>query len=457
MKLWAGKLHQALDERANDFNASIHFDQRMWQEDIEGSMAHATMLYEVGILSQADKEAIMGGLEAIREDIASGAYEIDLTAEDIHTAIEGELTRRIGDAGKRLHTARSRNDQVALDLRLLVLRENKDLQEALVGLCQALMAKAENHLDSLMPGYTHLQVAQPVTFAHHLMAYVQMFLRDLDRLKDAYKRANVSPLGSGALATTTHPIDRERVAELLGMGGIMENSMDGVSDRDFVIEFEGDLALVQMHLSRLSEELILWSTQAYRFVTIADAYSTGSSIMPQKKNPDMAELIRGKTGRVYGSLVQMLTTMKGTPLAYNKDMQEDKQGLFDAIDTVKDSVLIMTGMIETLTAHPKAMRQAAARGFINATDVADYLAKKGVPFRDAYRITGDLVALCIEEDTVLDDLPLETYQAACPAFEADIYQAIDLDVALQGRNLPGGPAPEAVKKQIESAKAKLKA
>lgn len=456
MKLWQGRFQKKLNEMADDFNASISFDYRMYREDIEGSIAHATMLGEQGIISSEDKEAILRGLKDILQEIDSGTLEIDFGAEDIHMFVEEELTKRIGDAGKRLHTARSRNDQVALDLRMYCRNRIGDLKRDLEQLIHTLLKKSEENLDTIMPGYTHLQVAQPVTFAHHLMAYVQMFLRDLDRLKDCYRRVNVMPLGSGALATTTHPIQRHRVQELLNFSKITENSMDAVSDRDFVVELCSDLSLMMTHLSRFSEEIILWSSTEFKFVELDDSFSTGSSIMPQKKNPDMAELIRGKTGRVYGNLMGILTTLKGIPLAYNKDMQEDKEGLFDSLETVSHCLQVMAPMIETMTVQRERMRNAAARGFINATDCADYLAKKGVPFRDAYKATGELVAYCIEEGKTLETLTLEEYREKQEAFDEGIYDAIRLETCVAERKVPGGPAPKAVKIQIENGKETLK-
>lgn len=448
MKLWAGMLSGEVDERLNRLNASIGFDQRLFREDILGSIAHATMLGHAGILSAEEAEKIVSGLQGILADIEAGTVEIDQTAEDIHTFVEAELTRRIGDAGKRLHTARSRNDQVALDIRLYLSGRIAALKAGAKALVEAIVEVAEDHLETVMPGYTHLQRAQPVTLAHHLMAYASMLLRDIDRLKDCDRRTRVSPLGAGALAGTTHPIDRMDVAAQLGFNGIAINSMDAVSDRDFALELMADLSILMMHLSRFSEEFALWCSWEYRFATLGDQFSTGSSIMPQKKNPDIAELVRGKTGRVYGDLMALLTTMKALPLAYNKDMQEDKEAVFDAVDTSLLCLEVFTPMLKSATFHPDAMRAAAAKGFLNATDCADYLTRKGVPFRDAYNVSGKLVRLCIEKGETLETLPLAEYRTAHPAFEEDVYEAIDLNRCVKLRNVDGGPAPEAVRRQI---------
>ena len=457
MKLWAGRMSGEVDERLNALNASIGFDCRMAKQDIEGSIAHATMLGETGVVSAADSAKIVEGLKGILADLESGALEIDMTCEDIHTFVEGELTRRIGDAGKKLHTGRSRNDQVALDVRMYL----SDRIDGLIARAQALAAAlcdvSEAHLHDVMPGYTHLQRAQPVTLAHDLMAYAQMLLRDIDRLTDCKRRTRVMPLGSGALAGTTYPLDRQRVCELLGFGGVTANSIDGVSDRDFALELLADLSILMMHLSRFSEEICLWCSWEFRFVTLADAFSTGSSIMPQKKNPDITELVRGKTGRVYGDLMALLTAMKALPLAYNKDMQEDKEALFDALDTADLCLEVLEPMVRTATFHAANMRAAAAAGFINATDCADYLVGKGVPFRDAYGITGQLVKTCIERGTTLEALPLEAYRAASPAFDEGVYEAIDLLNCVERRSLPGGPAPSAVQAQIDGVRAQLPA
>ena len=449
MKLWAGRLQGQVDDRLNELNASIGFDSRMYRQDIRGSMAHARMLGASGVIPQTDSEAIVEGLKGLLDDIESGALEIDMTSEDIHTFVEAELTKRIGDAGKKLHTARSRNDQVALDIRLYLADEIEMLISLAKDFILAICETAKDHLETVMPGYTHLQRAQPVTLAHYLMAYAQMLLRDIDRLKDCRERTMVSPLGCGALAGTTHPINRQMVADELGMNGICMNSLDGVSDRDFVLELLSDLSIMMMHLSRFSEEICIWCSWEYGFVSLSDAFSTGSSIMPQKKNPDITELVRGKTGRVYGDLMGLLTAMKALPLAYNKDMQEDKEAVFDAIDTAALSLQVLAPMLRTATFKPEKMKQAALGGFINATDAADYLAKKGVPFRDAYCVCGQLVNRCIALGTTLDKLPIEEYRALCPAFDEDVYQAIDLLNCVRGRNLPGGPAPERVKEQID--------
>jgi argininosuccinate lyase len=457
MKLWQGSYHKQLDAFADDFNSSISFDWVLYPYDIAGSIAHATMLAEQEIISREDGESIVAGLREILADLESGKLVIDKNAEDIHSFVEGELTKRIGDAGKRLHTARSRNDQVALDLRMYAKAQVDEILDGLFRTVEALTKKAEKHTDTVMPGYTHLQIAQPVTFAHHLMAYVQMFLRDADRLLDAKKRLDEMPLGSGALATTTFPVDRWRVCELLGFSRPTENSMDGVSDRDFVVEICSALSLVMAHLSRLSEELILWTSQEFGFLRMDDAYSTGSSIMPQKKNPDMAELIRGKAGRVFGNNMALLTMLKALPLAYNKDLQEDKEGFFDSIETVKHCLAVMAPMVETVVVDEEAMRRGASRGFINATDCADYLTKKGVPFREAYRITGDLVGYCVENSLTLEELTLEQYQELSPVFDEGIYAAISLENCLAERKVYGGPAKETVLVQIENAKAKINA
>lgn len=455
MKLWQGKYHKELNDFAEKFNSSISFDQRLWKEDIEGSCAYAKMLGKQNIISEKDCADILQGLQSIASDLEQGKWRIKDSAEDIHTAIEEELTKRVGDAGKRLHTGRSRNDQVAVDFRMYVQKTNAMLQKALLSLENTLIAKAQKHIDTIMPGYTHLQVAQPVSFAHHLLAYAQMLERDISRLKDAYQRADSCPLGAGALATTTYPLDREFLQESLGFSSVMENSMDAVSDRDFVLENLYIFSNLMLHLSRLSEELILWNSQAYQFIEIDDQYSTGSSIMPQKKNPDMAELIRGKTGRVYGALIQLLTTFKALPLTYNKDMQEDKENFFDASDTCLQSVKIMEGMIATLRVKKENMRKACLEGFINATDVADYLAKKGMPFRDAYQLTGDLVNLCQEKGKTLESLPFEEYKKMSELFSEDIYSNIAIEKSLAERKVTGGPAPTAVKKQIKNLKKRL--
>ena len=455
MKLWAGRMSGEVDERLNALNASIGFDCRMAKQDIEGSIAHATMLGETGVVSAGDSAKIVEGLKDILADLESGALEIDMTCEDIHTFVEGELTRRIGDAGKKLHTGRSRNDQVALDIRMYLSDRIDALIARAKDLIAALCDVSEEHLHAVMPGYTHLQRAQPVTLAHYLMAYAQMLLRDIDRLTDCKRHTRVMPLGSGALAGTTYPLDRARVSELLGFNGITANSMDGVSDRDFALELLADLSILMMHLSRFSEEICLWCSWEFRFVTLADAFSTGSSIMPQKKNPDITELVRGKTGRVYGDLMALLTAMKALPLAYNKDMQEDKEALFDALDTAELCLEVLAPMVRTAVFHTDNMRKAAAAGFINATDCADYLVGKGIPFRDAYGITGQLVRQCIEQGTTLETLPLEAYREVSPAFDEGVYEAIDLLNCVERRNLPGGPAPAAVEAQIAGVRAQL--
>ena len=454
-KMWAGRSAGVTDQVADDFNTSLPFDQRMYRQDITGSMAHATMLAAKGILPRGDVDVIIDGLASILADLDSGKLDFSAGGEDIHMFIESELTARIGDLGKKLHTARSRNDQVALDLRLYLRDEVKTISRLIRDVIDALLMQAEAFADAIMPGYTHLQRAQPITFGHHLMAYVQMLLRDLDRLADAAKRMNVSPLGSCALAGTTYPTDRQMVADLLEMNGICENSLDGVSDRDYCIELQAAFATVMMHLSRLSEEIILWTSWEFRFVELSDAYSTGSSIMPQKKNSDMAELVRGKTGRVYGNLMGTLTMLKGLPLAYNKDMQEDKEAIFDSVDTLKMSLAVFAPMVATMRPLPENMRAAAAKGFINATDCADYLTKKGMPFRTAYKITGALVADCIRDGLTLETLPLERYQAASQLFEADIYDEISMETCVMRRTSAGGTSVESVRAQIASAKAKL--
>ena len=448
MKMWAGRFSKEVDDRVNDFNSSIRFDCRMYEQDIKGSLAHAAMLAAQGIIPQEDADTIAAGLEGILADLKSGALVFDPGAEDIHMFVEAELTKRIGGAGKRLHTARSRNDQVALDLRLTLREEAKEIKALLLALISELRDRAAEHLDTVMPGYTHLQRAQPVTFAHHLAAYASMFSRDVGRVSDAAARMEYCPLGSGALAGTTYPIDRQRTAEALGFRAPTANSLDGVSDRDFCIELANAIAVIMMHLSRFSEEIVAWCSWEFKFIELDDAFATGSSIMPQKKNPDVAELVRGKTGRVYGDLMTLLTMMKGLPLAYNKDMQEDKEAIFDAVDTVKLCLRTFTPMLHTMTVRRENMRAAAAKGFINATDCADYLTKKGVPFRDAYKITGGLVAACIRRGLTLETLPLEDYRAASGVFAEDVYGAINLETCVKGRLSEGGPSPDAVKKQL---------
>lgn len=440
MKLWTGRFQKEISKTTNDFNSSISFDSRMYKEDITGSIAHATMLGECGIIDKEQSEIICKGLNEILADIESGKLEIDMEAEDIHTFIEGELTKRLGDAGKRLHTARSRNDQVALDIRLYLRNQIDELKLLVKGLIDVICNKAEKYADTVMPGYTHLQRAQPITFGHHLMAYAEMLLRDLSRLEDTQKRMNVNPLGSGALACTTYSIDRSITTKLLGFDSMTRNSLDGVSDRDFCIELASALSIVMVHLSRFSEEIIMWCSWEFKFIELDDAFSTGSSIMPQKKNPDIAELVRGKSGRVFGDLQGLLTAMKGIALAYNKDMQEDKEAIFDAIDTVKMCLTAFTPMLDTMTVIPQNMRKAAAGGFINATDCADYLVKKGLPFRDAYKATGSLVAVCIEKGLTLETLPIEEYKAVCDVFDEGVYDAISLERCVTERSPYGGPA-----------------
>ena len=454
-KMWAGRFSKEVDETVNAFNSSISFDGRMYRHDIQGSIAHATMLGKCGIIPEEDSVKIIKGLREILDDIESGKLELDMTAEDIHMFIEAELTKRYGDTGKRLHTSRSRNDQVAVDIRLYLRDEIEEIRKLTADLVKGLCEIAEKNTDTIMPGYTHLQRAQPITLAHHMMAYGQMLLRDLSRLADTAERMNVNPLGSCALAGTTYPIDRFMTSELLGFREPMVNSLDGVSDRDFCVELACALSLLMTHLSRFSEEIIMWCSWEFKFIELDDAYATGSSIMPQKKNPDITELIRGKTGRVTGDLVTLLSMLKGLPLAYNKDMQEDKEAIFDAIDNVKLCLKTFIPMIGTMRINKENMRNAAARGFINATDCADYLVKKGMPFRDAYKITGQLVALCIENNETLETLPLEEYRNFTDLFAGDVYDAISLETCVNQRNSYGGPSPEAVKVQIEKTKASL--
>ena len=447
MKLWAGRFQKEIDKKTNDFNSSISFDSRMYQEDIEGSIAHATMLGACGIIEPGEAEKICAGLRTILARMESGDLKIDPDAEDIHTFVEAELTALIGDAGKRLHTARSRNDQVALDLRCCLKKECGALSAQLAELIAVLCKKALRHSADVMPGYTHLQRAQPITFGHHLMAYAEMLLRDLDRLRAAKERMDVMPLGSGALAGTTYPLDRALTAKLLGFSQISQNSLDGVADRDFCVDVASAVSLAMVHLSRFSEEIVLWCSWEFKFVELDDAFSTGSSIMPQKKNPDIAELVRGKSGRVFGDLMALLTMMKGLPLAYNKDLQEDKEAVFDAVDTLRLCLTAFIPMVDTMKVLPQNMRAAAAKGFINATDCADYLVGKGLPFRDAYKITGTLVANCIAGGHTLESLPLSEYKAVCPVFENDVYDAISLEKCVNGRTVVGGPAPKNVEEQ----------
>ncbi len=455
MKLWAGRFSKEADKKTHDFNSSISFDSRMFKEDIDGSIAHATMLSEQEIISVEDKEAIVTELKKIKEEIIDGTLQIDPDAEDIHTFIEGELTRRIGQAGKRLHTARSRNDQVALDIKLYLKKECAALITQVKELEKVIAMQAEKYAEVVMPGYTHLQRAQPITFGHHLLAYGEMFLRDIGRLEDCLDRMDYCPLGSGALAGTTYPINRERTAELLGFSGATQNSLDGVSDRDFCIELASAISIIMMHLSRFSEEIILWCSWEFKFIELDDAFSTGSSIMPQKKNPDIAELVRGKAGRVYGDLMTLLAFMKGLPLAYNKDMQEDKDAIFDAIDTVKLCLTAFIPMIETMTVIPQNMKKAALGGFINATDCADFLVSKGLPFRDAYKATGELVALCIEKGTTLDVLSIEDYKSVCDLFDEGVYEAISLERCVSMRTPLGSPCPANVKNQSKKLLEKI--
>ena len=456
-KLWSGRFTGTLDKEADDFNSSISFDKKMYRQDITGSLAHAAMLEKCGIITPAEYENITEGLSAILADIESGKLKIDPEAEDIHMFVESELTKRIGDDGKKLHTARSRNDQVAVDTRLYLRDGAAEVKTLLRKLITVLKDKASENKNVIMPGYTHLQRAQPITFAHHLLAYCMMFLRDTGRLDDAVKRMNVSPLGCCALAGTTYPTDRLFTAEKLGFDGISENSIDGVSDRDFCVELLSAFSLIMTHLSRFSEEVILWSSWEFRFVELDDSFTTGSSIMPQKKNPDMAELVRGKTGRVYGDLMGTLTMLKGLPLAYNKDMQEDKEAIFDAVDTLELCLKTITPMLDTMKTLPANMRRAAAKGFINATDCADYLTKKGMPFRDAYKLTGCMVSDCIAADKTLEELTLTQFQSYSPLFEDDIYDAIDLVHCCEGRTSYGGPSAASVEKQIALATARLDA
>lgn len=453
--MWAGRFTKEIDETVNAFNSSIAFDGRMYRHDIQGSIAHATMLGDCGIISEEDSLTIIKGLKEILADIESGKLEMDMTAEDIHMFIEAELTKRYGDVGKRLHTSRSRNDQVALDIRLYLRDEIGEVKKLAVKLVETLCNLASQHLNTIMPGYTHLQRAQPITFAHHLMAYAQMLLRDIDRLNDTEKRMNRCPLGSGALAGTTYPINRQETSDLLGFDAPMRNSLDGVSDRDSCVELANTLSLLMVHLSRFSEEIIMWCSWEFKFVELDDAYATGSSIMPQKKNPDITELIRGKTGRVIGDLTTLLTMLKGLPLAYNKDMQEDKEAIFDAVDNVKLCLKTFIPMLETMTVNKENMRNAAARGFINATDCADYLVKKGLPFRDAYKITGTLVGYCIKNNLTLETLPIEEYKKMHELFDNDVYDAISLETCVNQRISEGAPSPVSVEKQIAETKKEL--
>ena len=454
-KMWAGRTDGVTEKIADDFNSSIRFDSRMYRQDIQGSMTHAAMLAQQGIITTQDAEELINGLAGILEDLDNGNLTIDLDCEDIHMFVEQVLTQRIGDVGKKLHTARSRNDQVALDIRFYLREEIDSIAAMTRQLITAVTDKAEEYKAAIMPGYTHLQRAQPITFGHHLMAYAMMLLRDLDRLADCRRRMNQSPIGCCALAGTTYSIDRQYEAQHMGFDGVCMNSLDGVSDRDFCVELMSAISILMMHLSRFSEEIILWSSWEFKFVELSDAYTTGSSIMPQKKNPDMAELVRGKTGRVYGDLMALLTTLKGLPLAYNKDMQEDKESIFDAVDTVKMCLQVFAGMIATMKANTANMKRAAQTGFINATDLADYLVKKGLPFRSAYKISGQLVALCIQKGTVLEELPLDAYQQFSDLFGEDLYDAIDLVKCVEKRISQGGTSVASVETQIQYVKEKI--
>ena len=448
MKLWGGRFDKETDALVNDFNSSISFDKRMYRQDIEGSIAHAAMLGEQGIIAPEEAASIIDGLRAILADVEAGSVTFSEDNEDIHMNVETFLTQRLGAAGKRLHTGRSRNDQVAVDFRMYVRSACKGVRGLLLELEQVLVRQAKAHIDTIMPGYTHLQRAQPVTFGHYMMAYANMIRRDITRLEDCLERMDECPLGAGALAGSTHPLDRCRTAQLLGFAKPTDNSLDSVSDRDFALEFLSALSILMMHLSRFSEEIILWCSWEFRFIELDDAYSTGSSIMPQKKNPDIAELVRGKTGRVYGSLITLLTVMKGIPLAYNKDMQEDKECVFDAIDTVEMCIPVFAAMLDTMKVREEQMYRAATGGFINATDCADYLAKKGVPFRDAYTLVGRLVNHCIATGQTLDELPLEEYKALSPVFGADVYDALNLKTCVEQRRTVGGPSHDEVARQI---------
>ncbi len=455
MKLWGGRFEKKTDGLVDDFHSSITFDQRLYQQDITGSIAHATMLGQQGIIPKADADRIVNGLKAIMQDVADGKVQFELDAEDIHMNVEKLLIERIGDAGKRLHTGRSRNDQVALDCRMYVKDAAKEAATLMRELCDTLIAIAEKHLDTIMPGYTHLQRAQPVTLAHHMMAYFQMFTRDMQRMSEVYAHADVMPLGSGALAGTTYPLDRQLVSDLLGFSQISQNSLDGVSDRDFVCDYLYAASVCMMHLSRFCEELIIWNTHEFKFVEMDDGYATGSSIMPQKKNPDVAELIRGKTGRVYGDLQGLLTTLKGLPLAYNKDMQEDKEALFDARDTLVKSLVVFNAMLSTCTFNTATMRRGADGGFTNATDAADYLVKKGMPFRDAHAVIGHLVLHCVKENKAILDLSLNELKQFSEMFEEDVFAACSMEACVGLRDVPGGPAPARVQASIDAGKAWL--
>ncbi len=454
-KLWSGRFQKETDRLVDDFHSSISFDCRLYRQDIQGSIAHARMLGRQGILTPEETRLIISGLEEVLADIESGRVEFSKEAEDIHMNVEQLLIAKIGEAGKKLHTARSRNDQVALDMRLYLKEEINELLGLFKELQVALLDLAEKHLTTIMPGYTHLQRAQPVTFAHHLLAYVQMFSRDMERLRDCYRRTDVLPLGAGALAGTTLPIDPHCVAQELGFSAVAENSLDAVSDRDFVVEFLAAAALVMVHLSRFGEEIVLWSSAEFGFLELDDAYSTGSSMMPQKKNPDVAELIRGKAGRVFGDLFTLLTVLKGLPLAYNKDLQEDKEALFDAVDTVKKCLLIFKPLLATLQVNTAKMARAARESFTNATDLADYLTGKGVPFRDAHRVVGEIVYYCLQENKTLEELTLEEYQKFSPAIKEDVYQFINIERCVRARRALGGPSPDEVRAAIARAREKI--
>ena len=456
MKLWGGRFTKETDQLVHAFNESLSFDQRFYRQDIRGSIAHVTMLAEQQIVSREDGEKIIEGLEQILADIEEGSLSIGPGAEDIHSFVEEELTKRIGEAGKRLHTGRSRNDQVALDMKLYTRDQVKEMDHLLYGLLEELLKIMEENLDTYMPGFTHMQKAQPITLAHHVGAYFEMFSRDRSRLRDLYERMNYCPLGAGALAGTTYPLDREYTASLMGFAGPTQNSMDSVSDRDYLLELLSAMSIISMHLSRFCEEVIVWNTDEYRFVELDDAYSTGSSIMPQKKNPDIAELIRGKTGRVYGTLIALLTTMKGLPLAYNKDMQEDKELAFDAMDTVKSCILLFTKMIASMTFRKDRMEDSARHGFTNATDAADYLVKHGVPFRDAHGIVGELVLYCLDKKIALDELTLEEFKAISPVFEEDVYEAISMKNCVAKRVCIGAPGRKAMEQVVEVYRRQLK-
>ena len=456
MAMWDGRFKKEIDSKTNDFNSSINFDYRLYKYDITGSIAHAKMLSKQEIISKEDEIQIENGLLNILEDLENGKLDIDKNAEDIHMFIEAELTKRIGDSGKKVHTARSRNDQVALDLKMYIKDEILEVKKLIKILIKSLIDKAEVNLETVMPGYTHMQRAQPVTFAHHLMAYVQMLKRDYIRLENCFNLMDTSPIGSCALAGTSYNLDREYEKKLLGFRYVTENSLDGVSDRDYLLELSSILSIIMMHLSRFSEEIILWCSWEFKFIELDDSFSTGSSIMPQKKNPDICELVRGKTGRVYGSLISLLTMMKGLPLAYNKDMQEDKEAIFDSLDTVKNCLTILSPMIETMVVLNNNMKMAAGKGFINATDCADFLVEKGIAFRDAYKITGKIISYAIDNNKLLEELTISEYKKYSELFDESIYEKIDLINCLKARNTYGGPAPEAMKKQIENVKKFLK-